>query len=179
MAYDIQFNVRGIEELNRKLDGLSRRMRTDIARASVRSGARVIAAIAKRNAMRIDDKETAEKIYENIGIAVSTPKTSERTGQAKARVGVMGGAVSPKLKTTEIRRKAVAKRIAAGKQRGKKGGDTWYWRLVEFGTRKMAARPFMRPALASGADGAISATAIEMNKQLDKAASELRSSDVR
>jgi HK97 gp10 family phage protein len=28
------------------------------------------------------------------------------------------------------------------------GGDAFHWRFIEFGTSKMAARPFMRPALA-------------------------------
>jgi HK97 gp10 family phage protein len=34
-------------------------------------------------------------------------------------------------------------------KRGNLSQDAWYWRFVEFGTRKMAARPFLRPALES------------------------------
>jgi HK97 gp10 family phage protein len=36
------------------------------------------------------------------------------------------------------------------RKQGKKGTlsqDAWYWRFLEFGTRKMRAQPFLRPAL--------------------------------
>ena len=42
------------------------------------------------------------------------------------------------------RRGAIAKLRAGGKVRG--GGDPFYARMVEFGTVKMQAKPFMRPA---------------------------------
>jgi len=37
-------------------------------------------------------------------------------------------------------------RKANGVQRVAVAGDVYYWRFVEFGTAKMAARPFLRPA---------------------------------
>jgi len=36
--------------------------------------------------------------------------------------------------------------VRAGKRYRKRDVDAYYWRFVEFGTAKMAARPFMRPA---------------------------------
>ena len=39
---------------------------------------------------------------------------------------------------------------------GNKGStDAWYWRMVEFGTKFMPARPFMRPAFDSQAGAAL------------------------
>ncbi len=35
------------------------------------------------------------------------------------------------------------------KKNAKSGGDPFYWRFVEFGTKNMAARPFMRRAFES------------------------------
>jgi len=53
-------------------------------------------------------------------------------------------------------------RNAATSSKGRKvavGGkfDAYYWRFVEFGTSKMAARPFMRPAFEVKKDEAIGA----------------------
>lgn len=39
------------------------------------------------------------------------------------------------------------------RSRGKK--SAWYWRLVEFGTAKMRARPFLRPAFESKKNEAV------------------------
>jgi HK97 gp10 family phage protein len=39
--------------------------------------------------------------------------------------------------------------VRSGKGERKKNRDAWYWRLVEFGTAKLPARPFMRPAFES------------------------------
>ncbi|HEL8386180.1 TPA: hypothetical protein U0D20_004949, partial [Escherichia coli] len=49
------------------------------------------------------------------------------------------------------------------------GGDTWYWRFLEFGTEHVAARPFMRPAM-NGADAEVVSTfARELEKAVDRA----------
>ena len=45
-------------------------------------------------------------------------------------------------------------------------GNPNYWWLVEFGTSKMAARPFMRPAFETKKTQALEAFTIEMRKQL-------------
>ncbi len=37
--------------------------------------------------------------------------------------------------------------------------DAYYWYLVEFGTSKMSARPFMRPAFEAKKDDAVAAIA--------------------
>lgn len=46
--------------------------------------------------------------------------------------------------------------------------DTGHWRFVEFGTVKMPARPFMRPALADHINDVIDAYAKDMNDRLDE-----------
>lgn len=50
----------------------------------------------------------------------------------------------------------------------KSGDNVFYWRFLEFGTEKMAARPFMRPALESKAEAATDAIVTELNRQLDE-----------
>jgi len=58
------------------------------------------------------------------------------------------------------------------KGNGWKGQDAYYWRWVEFGTSKMAAKPFMRPAYESqkiaAMDAIIDALHINIDKQAAK-----------
>jgi len=44
---------------------------------------------------------------------------------------------------------------------------TWYGRLLEYGTKKMAAKPFLRPALDEAKDKAIETTVEYLRKKLD------------
>jgi len=74
-----------------------------------------------------------------------------KTGQFRFKIGVAGGAKS-QLDNDE-----------------NKGGDTYYWRYLEFGTSKMAARPFMRPALESSKDAVMDEFFNEMTKVIDRA----------
>ncbi|WP_217629295.1 HK97-gp10 family putative phage morphogenesis protein [Halomonas taeanensis] len=56
---------------------------------------------------------------------------------------------------------------AASKAKNAKnpGGDTYYWRFLEFGTEHMAAQPFMRP----GMDESVAPATDEFVTQFDKA----------
>lgn len=51
--------------------------------------------------------------------------------------------------------------------------DSWYWRLVEFGTSKMTAQPFMRPAFEKQKEAAIEAMREKLDERIQKAAQEL------
>ncbi len=51
--------------------------------------------------------------------------------------------------------------------------DSWYWRLVEFGTSKMAAQPFMRPAFESEKEDAVKDIGKALDEGIQKAAKEL------
>ena len=70
------------------------------------------------------------------------------------RAGVMGG-VPARARREELRK-------------GLPGGDTFYWRFVEFGTKYVAARPFMRPAFDQNTQTATDATAVELSAGLDR-----------
>jgi len=54
--------------------------------------------------------------------------------------------------------------------KGARGGDPYYFRFVEFGTSKMPARPFLRPALHSNGDAAIGAMAAKLRVALQRLA---------
>lgn len=61
-------------------------------------------------------------------------------------------------------------RPRSGKKFQKSKRDAFYWRFVEFGTRFMAAQPFMRPAFESRKEAALKAIMQRLAVAIDKAA---------
>jgi HK97 gp10 family phage protein len=53
-------------------------------------------------------------------------------------------------------------------------GDPFYWRFLEFGTSKMAARPFLRPAFESKKQDAVETFKKSLADGVDAAAAEAR-----
>lgn len=51
--------------------------------------------------------------------------------------------------------------------------DSFYWRFVEFGTSKMAAKPFLRPAFESRKEEAVKVIGEKLDEGIQKAAREL------
>jgi HK97 gp10 family phage protein len=70
--------------------------------------------------------------------------------------------------------------VRHGKQyrnQGKKGNlsqDAWYWRFVEFGTTRMAAQPFLRPAFDVKKNEAVTAITTRLAERIEQAAQELK-----
>ena len=54
------------------------------------------------------------------------------------------------------------------------GGDTFYWRFIEFGTQKIGARPIMRPALTDNVTTATTEFVTHFSKALDRAIARAR-----
>lgn len=128
MSDPVNFDLQGIDELKKKLNVLSEDLQLKGGRFALRKAANVLRDRVKANARRLDDPETARSIEQNIAVRWSG-RYFKQTRSLKFRVGVMGG----------------ARQGGSGK-----GGDTFYWRFLEFGTRNVRARPFIRPAMASG-----------------------------
>jgi len=133
--FDVAHTMEGTALVVRAAKELGHEVSYKGGRAALRKAAKLVAEAVKRNAQRLDDPATANKISENVAIRWSSKKF-KRSGDLMFRVGLLGGAKS----------KAAGGELP-GKGKGNPGGDTWYWRLLEFGTRKLQAHPFMRPAL--------------------------------
>jgi HK97 gp10 family phage protein len=58
------------------------------------------------------------------------------------------------------------------------GGDAWYWFWVEFGTSKMPARPFMRPAFESQKRRALIVFGRELRVGVQKAVARVKKGKV-
>jgi len=132
------------------------------ARTAVRKGANVIAKAARANWQQLDDPATARSIAKNVAVQASS-RLGKREGGVAYRVGIRGGAFSRYKDTKKNRRSGVV-----GQQRADVGGSTWYWRFLELGTSKLAARSPMRKAMASNADRALAVIATELDNEITK-----------
>lgn len=145
----VEVEITGLDDVVSKLQKLANPRRTkSIARKAARQAMNIVRDAARNNAKAIDDPETSEKIFKNI--KVSAGKT-RNPNEIKMRVGVDGGASfsNPNPKPTS-------------------GGDTRYWRWVEYGRSGVPATPFMRPALANNIQQVTNKFAEVFDAELDK-----------
>ena len=150
MADSVQFSLTGVDSLVAKLGAVTYDMKRKGGRSALRKAAQLVADKAKEGAQRIDDPETGRSIAANIALRWNG-RLFKASGDLGFRVGVLHGAVL------------------------KNGGDksenapTPHWRLLEFGTEKMAAQPFMRKALADNIAEATNTFITEYEKAIDRA----------
>ena len=145
----VDFKLEGMDDFMRNLDVIKDRKAVNKrARAAARKAMQLVQFAAKVGASRIDDPLTRENITENIVIRNGK---SRDLNTVRMRVGVLGGA-------------AVNAKTDRAKLAALPGGETVYWRYIEFGTSKVPATPFMRPALAEN----IQVVTDEFNKHFMK-----------
>lgn len=111
--------------------------------ASVYAGAKVI---------RDEARARAPKAAQSLGPKQPPPGTLKRSVIMKHVRELSGGG----RQTFYVLVRHGKKYRNQGK-RGNLSQDAWYWRFLEFGTRKMSARPFLRPALESRRREAVNA----------------------
>lgn len=157
----IDFHITGLDQLRIKLKGLSDDLQYKGGRFALRKAANIIRDRAQQNAARLDDPATANEIAKNIVVRWST-RTFRATGDLAFRIGVLGGA-----KQTSQAYKDLG--IVAGRGKSNPGGDTFYWRFLEFGTARTRAQPFMRPALRESADQVQTEFVRQYDKAIDRA----------
>jgi HK97 gp10 family phage protein len=151
--------VEGLAELARALRELPDRVAKNGLRVSVYAGAKVI-----RDEARI----RAPKAIASLGPDQPPPGTLKRSVIMKH---------IPEL--SSLTRQTFFVTVRHGKKyrkQGKKGNlsqDAWYWRFVEFGTRKMRARPFLRPALESKRRDAVQAMKDRLTERIELEAKNL------
>lgn len=155
MADGIDFSLIGFEGVRRKLAVTPIKLRTAGARKALSSAANIVTKAARDNAQRLDDLDTGRRIRDNIGKR-TRGGYSRRTGNAMVSIGVL----------------TQKGRIPKGNPDTGAKGNTPHWHLVEEGTERARAQPFLRPALANNIGPVIDKFAIELEKQLDQALAE-------
>lgn len=150
---DFSVKMTGVDELAKKLEGLRYDVQKKGGRFALRKAAQVLRNQARQNAQSVDDSETGRSIARNI-TEKWNGRLNKQTGDLGFRVGVSQGAVLPKK---------------GERPDESAGGPTPHWRLLEFGTEKMAARPFMVPAMEQSAQRATDVFIAEYVKAIDRA----------
>jgi HK97 gp10 family phage protein len=176
MADDVRFTVRGVRDLQAALLGLPPHLRRRALRNALAAGGRVFAADAKRHvpvlgAPILRRGQLARKPGTvRAAIRVRTSRISRSRGDVGVFVNVVpakgarfrtvrGGAALGLLNRKVQTRKS---------QRGRYSpNDPFYWRFLEFGTKHMRARPFLRKAVARQGD-AIRAIEQSLGPQIQK-----------
>jgi len=150
MADGVDFSIIGVDALLGKLFEVKDDVRRRGGRAALRKAGNIIVNRAKVNAMRYDDPHTRRSIEDNIALRWNG-RLFRQTGDIAFRIGVLHGAVlqdHPDLG---------------------ENAPTPHWRLLEFGTEKMAARPIMRPAMDASMNDVLHTFTSEYEKSLDRA----------
>jgi len=149
MADGVEFSLTGVDELIGKLESVTYDVKRKGGRFALRKAAQVVAAKAKANALRIDDADTGRTIADNIALRWNG-KLFKRTGDLGFRIGVLTGST---------------RNLQPGNPDTGPGGATPHAMLVELGTSKARAQPYMRPAMENN----ISEITNEFLTQYDKA----------
>ena len=149
MADGVEFSLVGIEELIGKLESVTYDVKRKGGRFALRKAAQVVVAKAKANAQRIDDADTGRTIADNIALRWNG-RLFKRTGDLGFRIGVLTGST---------------RNLEPGNPDTGAGGATPHAMLVELGTSRARAQPYMRPAMENN----ISEITNEFLSQYDKA----------
>ncbi len=155
----ISLKSNGVAELKKKLRAMSYETRNKGGRSALRRAAMVAARAAQQNALRIDNTATPESITKNIAIRWNG-RLNRVTGDLGFRIGVLGGARDYSAYGELTPRKG---------SKSNPGGDTFYWRFLEFGTELTAARPFLRPAVESNLQAMTDIFVLHYSKAIDRA----------
>jgi len=153
MADSVEFSITGLDSLLGKLESVSYDVKRKGGRAALRKAAQIIVDKAKQNAERIDDSETGRSIAENIAMRWNG-RLFKRTGDLGFRIGVLTGST---------------RNLLPGNPDTGKGGATPHAMLVELGTEKARAQPYLRPALEGQIGEVTSVFVNEYEKAIDRA----------
>lgn len=145
--YDVKID--GVAQLRERMKGLPYKVQKQVIQPSVRQGAQVIAEQARAIVRHIDDPTTGRQIAKNIVVKYR----SKRSKQIKGVVYSIG---------VEYPRGRMPKGNPDD------GINTSHWHLLELGTEKMRAQPFLVPAAVLRAEDVSQAIASQATKRLDK-----------
>jgi len=154
------FQLEGLEEALKKLDEMAKNVQKKHVKKALREGAKIVQKSAKEKAQKINDPKTRADISKNIVIRAG--KTPDKNS-VKVRIGVKDGGQFWR-KNKKVQRKG--KKRQPNPHYTPLVNDTRHFWLVEFGTAKTKAQPYMRPALESNIDNATAAVTASLKKDI-------------
>mgnify|MGYP000008431021 CR=1 FL=1 len=159
MAKYESVQIKGLDALAKALKELPDRVAKNGLRAAVYAGAKVI---------RDEAKLQAPVATGDLGPNQPPPGTLKRSVILKQIPEL-----SKKNKQTFFVTVRHGKKYRKQGKKGNLSQDAWYWRFVEFGTRKMRARPFLRPALEAKRRDAVQAMKDRLTERIELEAKNL------
>ena len=147
MASQLTMEIRGLDEFMRRLDGLSAVTRDETIGTALLAGALVLEGYAK---VAIANPPKTGKIYKHGKVA----HQASAPGEAPATdTGFLVNTIQSKRDGAEARVDVYSDYAAA----------------LEFGSSKMAARPYLRPAMDEHKDAIIEAVASNFEAAIQRA----------
>lgn len=125
-------SITGLADLEKRLQAFPDKLAGNILRGAIRAGAVAIQQEARRMAPVSD--------------------APHKLGKGSKAVKIQPGTLKKSIKVRLAPRKSRSVPIEYWVYVSKKA---WHWKFVEFGTRKMAAKPFMRPAFDTKKEAAL------------------------
>ena len=166
---DIGVHITGLSELEKTLDQLPDRIERNFLTGGVRAGANVF-----RNEARARATVGSSTIMRLLVAALLTSKEGgvghirDFKGQ---KIATLPGFMRSKIAVWKRRDPHHSVTFSIGVS-GYKDRFTkffaFYWRFLEFGTSKMAAKPFLRPAFEAKTGQAIEATRIYLANRIER-----------
>lgn len=162
MAGDVR--ISGLDDAIAALKGLPDKLRRRALRNALAAGARIVRDAARQAAPVISSADPAvQKGWRKPGTVKRA--ITVRTSKQARREGNVGVFVNVRPAKGAAFRKG---RLVRASQRGARNpSDPFYWRFLEFGTRRARPAPFMRPA-ASALQAALEAFKAAIGPQLAK-----------
>lgn len=143
MASSVTVKIEGLSELGARMKTLTSDVNNRIARAATAAGAVVIRNAAQQK-VPVDSGNLKKNIIVKRLPKGESPLTSEHI------VTVRKGKLTSKQKSSGLK-------------------DAYYGSFVEYGTAKMPAQPFMRPAYDQNKEKAAEAIKDRIRKRIEKA----------
>jgi HK97 gp10 family phage protein len=175
MVADVK--VEGVETLVAKLRAITPALRKKALGAALRAGAALVRDDAKRRVPILSEASALRNPYRRPGtvkkaIRVRTSNIARRAGDVGVFVNVKPAAGARyRVQTTRVLGLKFKDRtlVRASRRGAQSPVDPFYWRFLEFGTRRMAARPFLKPAggMLGAALGVIETTTAQWFRKVD------------
>lgn len=160
MADSVLIKLEGVDALVRALRDAPQKIRVKAVRRALTLAGRVIRDAAKAEAPMLGDAERLRfgpvrpRRFKRKATATRKPGTVRRAISVRpSKFARQGGDEGVFIGVRPLRGSAQIKRY--GKASARNPNDPFYWRFLEFGTRKMGKRPFLGPAARSEGDNAI------------------------
>ncbi|MCB1900819.1 MAG: HK97 gp10 family phage protein [Rhodocyclaceae bacterium] len=155
MADGIEVTLEGIDDMARRLRDVPIALRKKVLLRALRKGAQIISRDAKAGAPVLKRPAPFRKPGTvKKAISVRTSKVARKSGDVGVFVGVkpLRGARQKKL----------------GKAGAKNPNDPYYWRFLEFDTRRGPGKKFLTHAASNKASAALDAAIAEVATAIEK-----------